>query len=1035
MKQCLFLIFIGLNLARAQVYAPDTTFHFQHALFNIPAYKFTTVYAANSKFTLANIQLPTKDETYTGNSPLVLIDSTGKIAETFSGSSIIPNSFNENGFWFSSYDNSFYNDSAFFFHYYDFKTLKKTTHSFKKLGNYYSSIKIENGCLMMRQDPEGYQSLNIYSLEGKLLSNINTKNLHKEIFGFQKYSIEDISVDKDLNIWLLIHKDISYTDGNLQLYKIKPGENLSSDNLVFEKTSKELGTNGLYLWGRAKFFENTIILQKINDAFEPRELVKIDFKGNLLPYKVLLPLANNDPNTNYDFFNSFNTSYITLKTENNRYHFIDKNGRLSTLDFSDRTINSILIEGTNVYYIDYLLRLHQIDIPTLKEIEGSKKIPEIRFEAGINYIQSLTNNDYWVGYKNAYNNYKSFVKFHQNKPHFKYAKEVARVFYLGNNDFALQAADGEKVLIDGQNNITILSEMDGEIMFADTLNRHFYTNIPNGGVRRYNYDQVRDSSFVWQNGILKSELVVTDDKKIYYQGGRFNFNGTVDKTFEAVEIKDFFYGPTIYRLSKLWNTLSLINGYCSEGCGGQIYRWDKAGTKPLQISSNINQYLYKYLSLTGRGSLLIDGFEKIKSDLSIDSSFIVKGRFDIKNNWTTITSKQYKPVDVLPNHDLLAVFRNQIWRLSTKNNLWVEIRNLANTITISDSLIKAGILLDVFSSDNSSVLLQLKSSAEKVAHLEGRKLVLDGNEGLITLVAQSVKGGQTFELGVRIQNPILQLSTIIVSPEDTTLLVDFKPFPFTYSSDPDLPLSIAVEGTGVYFKDNIVYPTGKPGVVSIKVSHQATSTHYANQREVRWYINRYAQTVKTENFNLAPSDFPFKIPIRTSTNLPVNYSILYGMNELIIVRQDSVFLNPDFRNVLREKGWFSLGPPINFTIAGRQEGNNKFSPIDFTFEINLNYWEENLFAPEINVFPNLFKDYLYISGPDIQELSDVYLLDMLGRKVADLNPDKNNYVWIGYTSSRQDKMAAYTNTRHIEDGNYLLVFTLNGKRHTYRVMK
>ncbi len=1035
MKRCLFLLFIGLNFARAQVYAPDTTFHFHNAVFNIQAYKFTNIYATNNKFTLANVELPAKEENNVSNSPLILIDSTGKITGTFPNSTLIPNSFSENGFWFSTYDNSYYNDSAFFFHYYDFKTLQKTTHSFKKPGNYYSSIKIENGCLMLRQEPEGYQSFYIYSLEGKLLSTINTKTLYKEIFGFQKYSIEDLSVDKDQNIWLLIHKDISYTDGNLQLYKIKSGENLSSDNLVFEKTSKELGTIGVYLWGRAKFFENTIILQKINDAFKPRELVKIDFKGNLLSYTVQLPLINNDPNTNYDFFNSLNTNYITLKTENNRYHFIDNNGRLGTLDFSDRTIKSILVEGTSVYYIDNLLRLHQIDIPTLKEIESSNKIPEIRFEAGITYIQSLTNNDYWLGHKNPYNNYKTFIKFHQSKPHFKYDKEVSRVFYLGNNDLVLQAVDGEKVLIDGQNNTTILSEMDGEIMFADTLHRHFYTNIPNGGVRRYNYNQVRDSSFIWQNGILKSELVVTDNKKIYYQGARFNFDGTPDKTFQSIEIKDYFHGLTIYRLSKLWNSLSLVSGYCSEGCGGQIYQWDKDGAQPLQISNNIYQYLYKYLYLTGRGSLLVDAFDKIMPDLTIDNSFKVKARFDIRNNWITLASKQYKPIDVLPNHDLLAVLNNKIYRLSTKNSLWVEIRNLPDTLIISDSLIQTGIMLNVFSSDNSSVMLHLKPSSEKVAHLEGKKLVLDGNEGMITLVAQSIKGGQAFELSVRVQNPILQLSSIKVSPRDTSLHVDFKPFPFIYSSDIGVPLSITVEGTGVYLIDNMVYPTGKPGSVRVKVSHKATLTHYANQREVNWNIDRYSQTVKTENFNLAPSYFPFKIPISTSANLPVNYTISYGIFELITIRQDTIFLNPEFRNILREKGWYSLGTPINFTISGKQEGNNQFSSLAFSFEINLDYWEENLFAPEINVFPNLFKDYIYISGPDIQELSEVYLLDMLGRKVSYLIPDGNNYVWMGYTSSKKDKIAAYTNTKHVGNGNYLLVFNLNGKRYTYRVMK
>lgn len=1035
MKKLLVLLFLGLSFAKAQIYAPDTTFRFQNANFSIPSHKYRAILASSNKFTLVNLEYPKKDENYYPTPPPALIDSSGKVVETFDNRSLIPNSFDESGFWLNSYLNDYSNDSTFILDYYDLTLLKKTPHHFKKITNSLNDPKIENGYLIDTHRGSDDTDVFIYNLTSKSFIKLSTKSLYKTVFEFQKYYVQDIRIDKEQNIWLLIFKAINYFEGNLQLYKIAPNETLNDNSIIFEKTPAELSTNGAALWQNAKFSGDTIILQRVNDYFTPRELVKIDLKGDILPFKVSLPLLDNDPNTNYSISNLSVSDYIILTSGKNQYAFVDKNGLLSHLDLSDKNIISVLTQGKSIFYTDNLFELHEIDISTLKEVESSKKAPIINYEAGIVYIQSLDNNDYWVAYKNPYNTNSFFIKFHQNKRQFSYPKEVLRGFYAGKNDFILQATDGEKVLIDGQNKSTILSTIEGEIVLVDTTNKHIYTNFDNQTVYRYNYKQQRDSTFNWEGGKLKSNLVVSNTKKVHYLGNRFNFDGSIDKTFASINISDSDYGGKVYRLNKLWDKISFVNGSCSHGCAGAVYQWSASENQPVQVITDVLQYLYKYLYLAGRDSLLLDGFNKILPDLSTDSNFVVKGRFDTKNIWNTIDSRQYKPIDILPNHDLLVNYNNQIYRLSPKNSVWVEIRNLPELITLSDSLIQAGIMLDVFSSDKSTVKLQLKASSEKVAHLEGEKLVLEGKEGVVTLLAQSVKGGQPFEISLNIRKPILQISTIKATPNDTSLFINFTPFRFTYSSDINVPLSVKVEGNAGYLKDGMIHPTGKLGYIYINISHEATSTNYANEKHVYWQVNRHPQTVESIDLKLVLADFPFKIPFTTSAQLPIDYTINSGLEELFIIKKDTIYLNPEFRTILKKHGWYNYGSPISFAINGTQEGNALFAPISFSFNTGFDYWSSNLNLPDINVYPTIFNETINISGPDINELSDIYLLDTQGQKVADLKHMENNYRWIGYTSSKKDKLAALIDTRNIQEGNYLLVFKLSGVQHVRKVMK
>jgi hypothetical protein len=935
MGKYLLLFFIGLSLVKAQIYAPDTTFKFKNVHFTIPQYRFHTLIASNSAYTLAYIEEPIKEENGYNYSSIALLDTSGRILDTFLQVWVIPNSFTENGFWFRSYENTNYLDPRLRLEYYNLKTFKRTVHYFSVPEGTRGPLKIENDCLVMNGDI--YYT---FDLNGQLLSTINPIILNPNNTAFQNYAIQDIRVDQYKNTWVLVVKEFNPSDGSLQLYKLQPGENLDSKKIVFEKSGNALGNLAGSIWQQSNFNGDSILLKINKDFFKDRELITIDFKGNILPQRTILPLINNDPNTNYEFVDSFNTRYITLRVGEKKYYFIDSTGKLSSFDLSNTNILSLLIENDKVCYVDYLYELHEIEIKTLKLIDNKKKIPVINFDAGIRYVKSLNNNDFWVGYKNPYDiNTNYFVKFHNGKEAYRFAKEVNKVFYAGGNDLILQAKDKEQLLINELNNETRLSKIEGEIVFIDTLNNHIYTNSPGEKVYRYTYNEIKDNTFKWEGGIIKSEMIVTEDKKIFYNGNRFNFNGEVDNTFKQVELLNYSGSPnSVYKLKRIWNTIYILDASCAEGCWGNVYQWEKSENHANLLTSNPNAYLYKYLNMAKRDSLFLDGFNKILPNLNIDNTFFVKGRVNGANYWNPSNSSLVKYLDILPNHDLLAIYKNQIYRFSTKNNLWVEIRNLPNELLLNDSLLKSGMLLDIFSSDNSEVVVHLKTSTEKVAHLEGTKLMFDGNEGILTLTAQSIKGGQPFEFTFWVRNPDLQLSNISISPRDTVLFTNFKPFSVIYSANVDVPLKITVEGTGGYLKDGMIHPTGVAGNIHVRVSHDFTSTHYANQREV-----------------------------------------LYQVNQVILSSEP-----------------------------------------------------ENMSFPTSIVFPNPFKDYVNISGSDNDKIKDVYLCDLNGRRIMNLEVDKNANTPTGSTIN---KRIINFKTNHIQNGVYLLVFTINGKREVRRVVK
>ncbi len=1045
----------------AQIYAPDTAFKFENATFELPAYKIQAIIAFNSKTMIARVERPLKNVIGKYTVESAVIDTAGNIKGSFLGT-YIRNSLTEEGFWFVPYSNRS-SDSTFSVNYFDLKTFGKISLDIKD----HAVTKVENDRIITNGSVNtqyGYKvQTNVYNLQGNRQSLINTTFLSPKITTDNNgFSLQEIRVDPEKNVWVLVIKDNDNQADALQLYKLKPHEQLlTTNNLVFEKSTLQLGmSEEAFLWQQCTFHGDTILVKSTKEFGTLRELLKIDFKGNVLSFKATLSLINNDPNTNYIYLQSTATRYVTFKIEKKGFAFLDEQGKLSIIRISDVDEESIHVENNYLYYADKGLKTYRLDIKTLAITPINRKIPTDTFQEEITNIQSLTNSDFWVGYKDPYpySNIQRFVKFRQGVEVYRFSESVNRIFYLGGNLVLLQTSNAEKVVIDGANNQNYLTGLSGQIVYVDTLRRHIYTSN-NDKVNRYFFDGKADDAFLWEGGKLTTNIVVNDDGKIYHAGGRFEANGKRDKQFIEIILRQRFgMGMPIVHIKKVWNSLFLFDGECLEGCGGSVYRYDPSNDKYLKLDptfTSFTHYYQKYESIAGRDSLLLVGFDKILPDLTKDSSFTVKGMFRTSFNQAFYTPTLNKYVDVLPNHDILAVLDNKIYLYSTKNTRWVEVRNLPSEIILSDSLKKNGITFETYSSDGSDVIVKVRAvkysysdggvepySVDGIARVEGKKLVLGGQEGSITLTAQSANGGDLFYTDIRVGLPTLQSSIIRARPIDTTMYVDFKPFAFSYSVNINKALNVTTQGESAFIKDGVVYPTGKPGPFVVTISHEATSTHSANTQRLFWRVERYAQTITLEGlnaneimYNVSTLSFPFKLPVHASSKLPLTFKGIDNNEitaKLFYISNDTVYLKPNYENILKEVGLNKVGIPITLVINATQQGNANYIPISTDFSLAFNYWIENIEEPTVSVFPNPFKDHLYITS-DNYNVPEAYLFDVSGKELMKLKIE--NQVWLGKSATKKERIGNYFSIFSVPQGNYILVFFIDGKRYVQKITK
>ncbi len=1048
MKQFWEIFFLILPISiSAQVYAPDTTFRFSASTFKLPAYKFIGVTASNKDFTLAQIQPANRDVNYQTYANTALLDANGQIINIITDGQVVPNSLTDNGFWIKPTQYEAEIDSIFQLYYFDISSRTKIPHQLKLKYPVRSMVSIENGCAIFQDIDNDTNTLlyYIYDLEKGLISAINPDQIFTKRFSSERFYIQELRVDEEKNTWVLVNKNLTDTTATLQLYKVKPNESLSKSNLIFEKTDKELGTYNNTIWQNASFFENYIIFKRNIDPFKPRELIKIDLQGNISPEISILPLVDNDPNTFYDFIKTTNSTYICFRVGQASYCFLDKTGKLSSYQIPSDKYHYVIIESDKLIYVDNASKIHVIDIPTLKELNNYKPVPIIDYQPAISYIQTLDNADYWLGYQNPYQNSQFFVKYSQNKEVSRLEENGVKIYSLSKNNVLIQDINGKIRRFDAENTETLLPISDNNIVYVDTLHSHIYTNTNGGELNRHFYDGKQDSSFKWTGGGVKTDIIVDDNGKIHSLGKRFLSNGSIDPTFQEADIRPFsnFYGPPIFILKKIGNDILMLNGACSEGCGGQIYLWNQNENAVKQINGNFWEYMVRYQQISKRDSLILIGFDKVLPNLQTDLGFQIKGiKPTLGYSFYTQTPKT---IDILPNHNLLIASGKELLKYSTKNNLWVEIRNLKGGISLNDSLLKSGINLDVFSSDNSAVKLQIENvnDTTKIAYLAGNKLLFTGKEGVIKLTAKSVKGGTPFEIQFPINDWRLQNSIIKVTPSDTTLYVGFKPFPITIKADSNLPITIKTEGNGAFLKDGIIYPTGNKGFVRITISHEAMNGFRAYNQTFTFWIHPLQQRISyigidslTNTYYLPESAFPFKIPIQTSSKLPIRYTINnWNLNlaQIFYISNDSIYLNPNYKEV-RHKFQTDYSP-IGFALNGYQSGNNVFQTAFFSINIQLLLpQEEPLLAP-LEVFPNPFDSEINIYCSNQKIISEAIIYDFTGKLIKKYVITSNDY-WsfqFPYYSPYTQIVKLFTDD--IPKGKYLLVFTANNQKIAKRIIK
>lgn len=1042
----IFFLFIPISIS-AQIYAPDTTFRFSASTFRLPAYKFIGITASTKNFTLAQIQPAYRDANYQTYSTTALLDANGQIVTSITDGQVVPNSLTDNGFWVSTTQYPSETDSVFHLYYFDISSQKQIPYQIKLKYPVRSIESIENGCAVFQHIDDYTNTLlyYVYDLEKGLISIVNPNQISTKRFSSEQFYIQELRVDENKNTWVLAVKYSSSTPTSLQLHKVKSFETLSAKSLIFEKTKEQLGIVNVSFWLNPSFFENHIIFQRNNDPFKPRELIKIDLQGNILLEISILPLVNNDPNTFYDFIKTTNSTYICFRVGQASYYFLDKAGKLSNYTIPTDKYSNVIIENDKLIYVDNASKIHVIDIPTLKELNDYKPVPIIDYQPAISYIKTLDNADYWLGYQNPYQSSQFFVKYRQNKEIFRLEGTGVKIYNLSKNDVLIQDINGKIRKFDAANNQTLLPISDNNIVYIDTLHSHIYTNTNGGELNRYFYDGKQDSSFKWAGGEIRTDIIVDDNGKIHSLGKRFISNGSIDPTFQEADIRPFsnFNGPPIFILKKIGSNILMLNGACSEGCGGQIYVWNQNENAAKQINGNFWEYMVRYQQISKRDSLILIGFDKVLPNLQTDLGFQIKG---IKPTLGySLYTQTPKTIDILPNHDLLIASGKELIRYSTKNNIWVEIRNLKGQISLNDSLLKSGIDLDVFSSDNSAVQLQVEniSDTTKIAYLVDNRLLFTGKEGVVKLTAKSVKGGTPFEIQFQVNDSRLQNSTIRISPSDTTLYVGFKPFPLTIITDNNLPLTIKTEGNGAFLKDGIVYPTGNKGFLRINVSHEATNSFRANSQTLTFWIQPLQQKISyigidslTNTYYLPESAFPFKIPVQTSSKLPIRYTINnWNLNlaQIFHISNDSIYLNPNY-NEVRHKFQTDYSP-IGFTVNGYQSGNNVFQSTFFSVNIQLLLpQEEPLLAP-LEVFPNPFDSEINIYCPNQETITEAFIYDFTGKLIKKFSITSNDYWSFQFPFYSPYTQIVKLFVDDIPKGKYLFVFTANGQKITKRIIK
>lgn len=1045
---CCILIFIYVPKLNAQVYAPDTTFHFQHPKFELPLYQYNNILDFNSKYTIASVNVPSQDLNYGTKPAIVAMDSAANILTSIDNAYYLPNSLTNDGFYAYGYNEyPSYKDSTFVLQYFK---LKKQTWEERKIKMPFvstSGLAYNNGYFtIIDYNKESRPSI-YFDSTGHKYFEIDATRLIPEKYTITNFSIVTSQLDNENNLRILVNKEVrtqNNTKSELQYYSLKPNENLTNDKLIFSKPLSDIRLEYLPNSFVASFYKNQIVLieRKIQDSTVV--LVRLDLKGNLIEKPLKFTINPND----YYYLHTFeNTDYVFLYDQKGKYILISDDNKISRLDYG------YLIKHNEARYVSSNKEfVKKIDITTLTE-SSILLAPKTQMLLKPVVIQVLDNGGFWVGYYNFYEaNSAFFAYFYDNKYRFSLNNMHSNIYYLSKNKVLLHTRDAKTMIVDEQNIQTQLTKVEGTILYVDTLYKHIYCNA-NAQLKRYSFMGEPDSLFHWEGKFendesyyttLKDRIIVANDGKLYYKGTRYLANGKLDSTFSRIIPKDIGYtsATPIVTLKKVWNTYTLLDGRSFISYTGDKYQWKENDSIPVLETKFVNfwtEMINELAKTVYRDSIWLKGNRRILPNMEVDSSFMVKSPEQIQG--------------ILPNHDLLGIVDNKIYRFTTKNNIWLEFKNLPDSFTMNDSLLKKGYTIEVYTSDGSDVELSVMSysSSPPNAKIVGNKLYYFGTGAeYIVVKAKSKKGGIPIQKGINIapvQLPPLPNSTFVCTPKDTILYVDFKPFKFNCvaNNDANFPVNINVSGAA-YYKDGWIYSTGKEGSFTVRVSHARTEKYESSYLDKYYYAHKYTQEIyKNGNllkqnqylYSIKSTDFPLKLPFSASSQLPIKYKIAtyYDLPyELFDIQHHTIYLNPTYSNILKKSPLTEYGEPISFSILGYQEGSDKFQPISFYFDISYRYYEESLGIQEFEVFPNPFNFHLYIN-PTSQGVQSARLFDLNGNLIAELKQEIKKKNRTQPLLENTETNVLYFPTPNIPNGYYLLEFIINDKRYVKRVIK
>ncbi len=1039
--------------SKAQVYAPDTTFHFQTASLQYPEYELVQFLGSVNNLNLAYINKIPESFDLSPTPALALISEDGSILLELPHQYYIKNSLSKDGFIYSDkpYPSSS-SDPLIHISINDFEKRHIKLQTYKYLRN----ISVENDYILAIDIDFNYL---IFNLEGRLLEQFSKNSFKEADFSDFQFNVHQVVLDSLGYKYILAAKSPKVDNTNsFEFYKAPIGEPLKKKHLVFEVKDAQFGQFPVSL--SARIINNQIhVIAKSHIPTISIQLLSYDFEGKQSRKGISLPLINEDPNSNYDFLPVENAKNVyvyggRLNPENFTLYHFKEDGLSAVLTYENTGFSSLFESIHGLHYQVYSKENRVIDLNTLSDSEFSLPVKTVEYEPAVVWVDVLKNDDFWLAYKNPFNASRTYIKYQNLKEVFRSKGNLKNHYLLADNSVLLQDLDNNKTKITEENSSIEIS-LPGQVIQTDTVNKHYYTLEGSNISKRYHFNNNIDSNFHWEGPPITDEIIPLPDGRIYNQGKRYYADGSIDYSFNELHKSTASgYSGNIYRMRKFGEVMILIDAVCSYSCNGSVYIWNINDDTPKKVdSTDIYNYLYRYFYSVERDSLVLEGQNRLGANLEVDSTFIVKGNLGTSYFSSPFDTKlNDKKTAIFSDHSILTSYNNEIYRFAVDNNFWMEFRNVPQVIKLSDSLMANGYPVEVFTSDGSEATLSVPPASpvdyrgpNNLISVKGNRIYFTGDNGRAILKANSTKGGQDVLKEFQIDNSELPTENIVFYPADTSLRADFGSFPIKIAYDTS-KFELIVSGEGGNLENGVLFSSDVAGNIKFEFSAKAAGI-YPKKKVYEYPVFRQNQEMSYINLPigtansplvLCPSSFPARIPVSLSSglvpDLEPNTNYFYLAEEFFLLKKDSIYLNPKWRELPQRFNLSYLGDGIDFAISVKEPGNQKYNEVHETYYARLNFRDNCLMATRSKVFPNPAQKEISVVSVNENSAYLISVYDLLGKYLTTINAQPNSSILIGFDENGKRQTATKFALDGIPNGIYFIEYFLGSQIYRQRII-